>query len=70
MKLHRFAAVAAVAFVLVVGCQPVVVTTPAKTDGDKDKDIHIRTPRANVDVEGKGSDRKVDVDVHPKGTPR
>lgn len=45
------------------GCQPATVTTPAAQPPEKD--VHIRTPRVNVDVEHKdGSGKpKVEVDV-------
>jgi len=65
MKKHFSAVSAALTLILILfGCQPAVVTTPASQD--KERDIHIRTPGANVDIEGKGKDRKVDVDVHRK----
>ena len=63
-KILAAGAAFAFALILTVGCQPAVVTTPATQD--KERDIHIRTPGANVDIEGKGKDRKVDVDVHRK----
>jgi hypothetical protein len=65
-KTLRACAMFALTLAFVVGCQPTVVTTPANTDKDKNRDVHIRTPGANVDIEGKGKDRKVDVDVHRK----
>src|SRR5262245_41460524 len=61
---NRTPAVSATLTFVLFGCQPAVVTTPATQD--KERDIHIRTPGANVDIEGKGKDRKVDVDVHRK----
>ncbi|MBN9121788.1 MAG: hypothetical protein J0I06_22050 [Planctomycetes bacterium] len=67
MKKSLAAAVAAFAFALLIGCRPTVATTPATPpSNEKDRDVHIRTPGASVDVEGKGKDRKVDVDVHRK----
>jgi hypothetical protein len=68
MKMPRIATVAAVVFAFAAGCQPVVVTTPAKED--KEKGVHINTPGANVDIEGKKGDRKVDVEVPRKDAPR
>jgi hypothetical protein len=61
MKKH-LAAVAVFALAS-VGCQPVAVVTTAPSNPDKD--VHISTPRVNVDVEGKGKGG-VNVDVHPK----
>jgi hypothetical protein len=43
--------VASALFFSSLGCQPVVVTTPP-TEA-KNVDIHIKTPRANIDVEKK-----------------
>lgn len=53
--------------VAVVGCQPATVTTPAAPPADRDKDVHIRTPRVDVDVEhkDKGTSKKsVEVNVN------
>lgn len=52
------------------GCQPVGSPTPAPNPpAATDKgpsDVHIRTPRVNVDVQGKGTGRSVDVDAGPR----
>lgn len=60
---------AALAFALVIGCQPAVVTTPATStqpSHEKETNIHIRTPGANVDIKGKGDGKGADVDVERK----
>ncbi len=51
---------------LLVGCQPATVTTPASTvppPNNGKGDVHVHTPRVNVDVEKKGTGRTVDVNV-------
>ena len=66
--MNKILAALAVLTMSLVGCQPAVVTTPARQDRDSQngKDVHIRTPGASVDIEGKGKGGKVDVDVHRK----
>lgn len=59
-------AATALAFALVVGCQPTAVTTPATPNREKETDIRIRTPGVDVDVKGKGDGKNVDVDVERK----
>jgi hypothetical protein len=61
--MKRTLAAAALALAL-AGCQPAAVTT---TPPERGSDVHIRTPRSNVDIDKGG---KVDVDVHPKGPNR
>lgn len=51
---------------LFVGCQPAPPTPTQPSDPDNEKTrIHIHTPRVKVDVNPKGTDRAVDVEVHP-----
>ncbi|WP_439621520.1 hypothetical protein [Gemmata sp.] len=60
---------------LATGCQPATVTTPAAPPAappaaDRNNDVHIRTPRVDVDVERKDrgtSKRSVEVNVNPTG---
>jgi hypothetical protein len=67
MKKHLAAVVfAAFTVALAVGCQPSAPTTVIH-EREKETNIHIRTPGANVDIQGKGKkDTNVDVDVHRK----
>jgi hypothetical protein len=59
-------AVAAFAFAL-IGCQDAAtVTTPSPTTQNNEKGIHIHTPGADVDIQRKDKNGKVDVDVHTK----
>jgi hypothetical protein len=75
VKKHLTAGIlAALTFALVVGCEPQVVTTPAgpptRPESEKEANIKVRTPRADVDIntEGKKGDANVDVDIHRKGS--
>ena len=54
-----------VSFLVSLGCQQQSAPTPSTPSNDK-TDIHIRTPRLNVDVQGKGSGKGTDVDVQRK----
>jgi hypothetical protein len=50
------------------GCQNNPPTTPNNPPPQRKTDVHIETPRGNVDVhgEGKGKSGNTDVDVHRK----
>ena len=48
---------------LTTGCQP---PTPAQPTQPDKPEVHIRTPRVNVDVQGKGKGRGAEVDVNRK----
>ncbi len=62
----RHLAFLAVLTSLLVGCQPAPPTPTQLSEPDSDKArIHIHTPRVKVDVNPKGTDRAVDVEVHP-----
>ena len=72
MKTSRATILAACTFVfaLLVGCQQ--PTSPTTAPREKETDIRIRTPGADIDIHGKGKadgsgkDRKIDVDVNRK----
>jgi hypothetical protein len=66
---RRFLLLLVVISAVASGCQPAAAPStgsPPPRSGDPKSDIHIRTPKANVDIEGKGTGRGVDVNVERK----
>ena len=51
---------------LSVGCQQATTPSSAPVQSNDKTNVHIRTPKVNVDVEGKGSGRGANVDVERK----
>lgn len=60
MKIKHPAALAALVLTAALGCQQSSPTTPAQ---QKETDVRIRTPGADVDIKGKGDGKGSDVDV-------